>query len=37
MSDLAAIDILIDPDEGAMKCAGEVDARLWPSTDLDLP
>jgi hypothetical protein len=34
MSDLTAIDILIDPDEGAMKRAREVNARLLESVPL---
>jgi hypothetical protein len=34
MSDLTAIDILIDPDEAAMKCAREVNARLLESVPL---
>ena len=34
MSELSAIDILIDPDEGAMKRAREVNARLLESVPL---
>ena len=34
MSELTAIDILIDPDEGAMKRAREVNARLLESVPL---
>jgi hypothetical protein len=34
MSDLTAIDILIDPDKGAMKRAREVNARLLESVPL---